>query len=873
VRRAALWMPVLVALLTVGLWALLNRPEDEPPWPSRIQGIAFAPMRAHQDPRVGHYPSIEEIDADLALLARHVQGVRTYEVRDTLAAIPGLAAAHGIDVTIGAWLGPDRAANRAEIKGLVGILRAGHRNLVRVMVGNEVLLRGDLRPAELMDYLDRVRAVTRLPVSTAEPPYIWLRYPRLAEHVDFITVHLLPYWDGVRVDAAVDFALRRFAEIKGAFPRVPVVVGEVGWPSNGRPNGAAEPSTANQGRFLRRFLARAEQAHIVYYVMEAFDQPWKARVEGPVGTYWGVFNTAREPKLAFTQPVVRVPAWRGLAALSVILAVLLLVPLYGDSDGLSPGGKGFLAVTTYAISTAAVWIVYDYTRQYMTPDLVALGVLLLTGGLGVLVLLMAEAHEWAESLWLRRWRRPFPLRRVWDGELPFVSVHVPAHDEPPGLLIETLNALAALDYPHFEVLVVDNNTKDPAVWGPVSEHCANLGGRFRFFHLDPHPGYKAGALNFALRETDERAVVIGVIDADYLVEERWLSDLAPAFADPRVALVQAPQDYRDGDQSAFKALCLAEYRGFFQLGMVTRNERNAIIQHGTMTLIRRSALDAAGGWAHWCITEDAELGLRLLEGGHKALYTPRTYGRGLMPDGFADYRRQRFRWAYGAMRILGAHRRELLGLRRTRLSAGQRYHFVAGWLPWLADGCKLLFDLAALCWSVGMVAVPEGVMPPSVTIALVPLFLFGFTMSKSLLLHRRRVGANFRESLAAGLAGLALSHTIAKAVLAGILTGKIGFYRTPKLVARAPALSQALRDAREEGLFVVAFWLATVLVLAREDVYLLDVRVWAAVLLVQSIPYLASVLVSLASAIPNLPASLARAPGATHRDRVADHRV
>ncbi|MFB1487985.1 MULTISPECIES: glycosyltransferase [unclassified Thiocapsa] len=142
----------------------------------------------------------------------------------------------------------------------------------------------------------------------------------------------------------------------------------------------------------------------------------------------------------------------------------------------------------------------------MTPATAIVGVLLLVGGVGVIVLIMAETHEWAEALWLRRWRRPFPLRAVRDEELPFVSIHVPAYNEPPELLIETLDALAALDYPGYEVLVVDNNTKDPAVWQPVEAHCRwlneTVGERFRFFHVDPLAGYKAGALNFALRETN-----------------------------------------------------------------------------------------------------------------------------------------------------------------------------------------------------------------------------------------------------------------------------------------------------------------------------------------------------------------------------------
>jgi cellulose synthase/poly-beta-1,6-N-acetylglucosamine synthase-like glycosyltransferase len=510
------------------------------------------------------------------------------------------------------------------------------------------------------------------------------------------------------------------------------------------------------------------------------------------------------------------------------------------------------------MSTAAVWLVYDYTRQYMTPATAFVGVLLLIGGFGVLVLLSAEAHEWAESLWLKRWRRAFPRIRCRTNGCPWSRCMYRPITSRRNCLPRPWTRWPNWTTRSFEVLVIDNNTKDPAVWQPIQRHCEHLNthcpGRFRFFHVDPLAGFKAGALNFALRETDPHAGIVAVIDADYLVSPGWLRDLVPAFFDDEVAIVQAPQDYRDGDQNAFKAMCLAEFRGFFHIGMVTRNERNAIIQHGTMTMIRRPCLDAVGGWAEWCITEDAELGLRLFEQGHKALYIPATYGRGLMPDSFADFKKQRYRWAYGAVRILRAHRRELLGLRNTELTSGQRWHFLAGWLPWLADGFNLLFNFAALAWSVAMVAFPNHITPPYMSIAVVPLVLFGFKMIKSLAVSapRRR---HLAPELAAGLAGLALSHTIARAMFAGVFSGGLGFFRTPKL-AKAPTFIRVLADAREEVLLMLAFWLGAFAVMQREDSDMLDVQVWAAVLLVQSVPYFASLLVSLISAMPQLPARL-----------------
>ncbi|MCU0970505.1 MAG: glycosyltransferase [Gammaproteobacteria bacterium] len=860
-NKSSIVIALAIAVLTTALWSLLNRPGVEPPWPGRIQGFSFSPMREGQDPSQDKFPSVDEIDADLALLQGETYAVRTYTVEATLAEVPRLARAHSLNVALGGWLDGNLETNEVEFKKLIEVANQNTKNVIRVFVGNEAILRGDLTPAQMIAYLDRARAETKVPVGTAEPWHVWLAHPELAEHVDFIAVHLLPYWEGIPLDEAIDYSIRRYEEVKQAFPNKPIIIGEVGWPSNGRTRKAAEASPANQATFLRRFLAHAEKEKYTYYIMEAFDQPWKRDSEGAIGAYWGVYNLQRNPKFNFTEPIVEVPEWRQLAAISIVIAVVVLALLFRDSSGLKTWGRGFLALIAYGTATVAVWLIYDFSRLYMTLGSLVVGVLLFVAMLGVVVVLLAEAHEWAEALWLREWRRAPKVIPVPDDELPMVSLHVPAYNEPPDMLIETLDALAALDYPRFEVIVIDNNTKDPAVWQPVQAHCEKLGPRFRFFHEDPLAGFKAGALNFVLRHTDPAAEIVAVIDSDYIVSPRWLRDLVPLFRDENLAIVQAPQDYRDGAENAFKAMCLSEYRGFFHIGMITRNERNAIIQHGTMTMVRRKVLDDLGGWAEWCITEDSELGLRVFEKGFTATYTPRSYGRGLMPDTFVDFKKQRFRWAYGAVMIMRAHLGELLGYRPSQLTPGQRYHFVAGWLPWFADGFNLLFNVAAIGWSVAMVVAPKHIEPPMVMFAFLPIALFVFKVLKMLFLYRRRVEATWRQSFGAALAGLALSHAIALAMLTGFITKKIGFFRTPKM-ANANTVLKAFMDAREEAFMLVALVLCAWAVMAVQGPDMLDVKVWAAVLLIQAIPYASALALSLVSAFPKLPASLVGTMGA-----------
>ena len=845
----------LFATLTFAVWAYLNRPTPEPPWPKRIQGFAFSPFRASEDPTHFEMPTDTEIDADLQLLEGQVNAVRTYSVGGTLSDVPELADRHGLNVALGAWLDADRDKNEEQLRTVIDLANT-HQNVVRVIIGNEVLFRGDLKVEELARYLDRARASIGQPVGTAETWHTWLAYPELAQHVDFIGVHLLPYWEGVAVDRAVDYSFSQLRRLQKASPHKPIVIAEIGWPSRGRTRESAVASDANEALFLRRFLQRAEQEQIVYYVMEAFDQPWKAYLEGAVGSYWGVYDVNRHPKFAFTAPIVRVPEWHILAAASVAVALVVLGLLYLNSDSLRNRGRSFLAVVVYATATIAVWVIYDFTQQYMTLSSVIAGVLLLLGMLGVMLVLLAEAHEWAEAHWVEYRRRLGAPLMSSDARSPRVSIHVPAYNEPPAMLIETLDALARLDYPDFEVLVIDNNTRDAAVWRPVEAHCAQLGPRFRFFHVAPLAGFKAGALNYALARTAPDAEIVAVIDSDYVVDARWLRDLTPAFRDQRIAIVQAPQDYRDEGASAFKAMCYAEYRGFFHIGMITRNERNAIIQHGTMTMVRRRQLEDCGGWAEWCITEDAELGLRIFEAGFDASFVPSSYGRGLMPDTFVDFKKQRFRWAYGAMQILKAHARALF-LEGGPLSPGQRYHFIAGWLPWTADGCNLLFNLAALAWSVAMVWAPRHIEPPLVVYSVLPLSLFTFKLAKLIHLYHARVGANTRQTLAAAVAGLALTHTIGKAAIKGLLTRDEPFFRTPKQ-GHSPGLAGALLAAREEtlmmlGLLLSAWGVAHAPQAAGLDRVALagpDRLAWIVVLLVQSVPYASSLLVSLMSAFP-----------------------
>ena len=847
----------MIGLLIVLMWAFLNQPEKEVPWPQTIQGFSYSPMRAEHDPEKKTYPTEEQILDDMQLLSGSAHAVRTYQAGGIYGKIPALAKEAGLNVAIGAWIGKNEQENQREIEALKQVYLDNIGNIVRVIVGNEAILRNDRTPEEMIRYLESLQSEISAPISTAEPWHIWLKYPELANHVDYLAVHFLPYWENQPVDHAIDFIVLKYNELQQAFPGKPIVITEVGWPSRGRTRGPAVASVANQAKFLRRFLDLAERENYTYYIIEAFDQVWKKSIEGEVGSAWGVYRADRTPKFVFTGDIVQVPHWRVLAGVTMGIAIILLVLLLRDSQGLSRRGRWFLVLVTYLVVSVTVWIAYDFTERYMSLSTLLYAVLIMLAVTGVCIVLLAEAHEWAEALWLKQWRRMPDFSKSIREYHPKVSIHVPAYNEPPDMLVETLDHLARLDYPDFEVIVIDNNTKDPAVWEPVREHCEKLGERFHFYHVAPLSGFKAGALNFALGKTHPDAEVVAVIDSDYQVRPEWLAEMIPGFADPEVAIMQAPQDYRDGNENLFKAMCYQEYRGFFHVGMVTRNERNAIIQHGTMTMMRRTVLEEVGAWGEWCITEDAELGLRIFERGYKAFYVPRSYGKGLIPDTLLDFKKQRFRWAYGAVLILRQHVSQILSRGKNKLTVGQRYHFLAGWLPWFADGVNLLFTLGAILWTVLMLVYPHKFAPPELLFSLLPISFFVFKMLKMLVLYRWRVGATLMQSLAAGLAGLALSHTIARAMIAGFITDKIGFFRTPKR-AKTNRLLAALNASREEALFMAALLLSAIAILYRHDADMLDTRVWALVLFIQAGVYSASVLMAIISAFPGIGSGIVR---------------
>jgi cellulose synthase/poly-beta-1,6-N-acetylglucosamine synthase-like glycosyltransferase len=398
---------------------------------------------------------------------------------------------------------------------------------------------------------------------------------------------------------------------------------------------------------------------------------------------------------------------------------------------------------------------------------------------------------------------------------PRVALLVPAYNEPADMLLETVRSLEAIDYPHLEIMVVDNNTPDPETYRPVAEYCAGR-PRVTFLHIEAE-GFKAGALNVVQREhLDPGIELIGVVDADYLVDPDYLTRTVGHFAQPSVAFVQTPQDYREHEGDPYLTACYDAYRYFFVASMPSRNQRNSIIFAGTMGLIRRHVLDELGGWPEWCLTEDSETSLRMLKAGYEGVYVDESMGRGIMPLTFATFKSQRFRWCFGGIQILRRHFRAMLPGRRTRenrLSLGQRLDYLFGTgLVWFNDLLYLGFT-AVLLVTAFLVLIGAGApfRPLLGGLTLLPAALIASGLLRALWSLRLRAGIGWRRALLALVNWLSVSWTVAVASLQGLIRSKAVFMRTPK-ERGDQTFGTALRDAKVETVLAVLLWASGVAV-------------------------------------------------------------
>jgi exo-beta-1,3-glucanase (GH17 family) len=321
----------LVAAAIIAAWGWLGAAVEMPVAPlapgEKMPCVSYAPFRGDQDPFGPDVPiDPRQIEEDLVHLKLLTDCIRTYSVDHGLDQIPEIASRHGMKVMLGLWLSSLPDLSRHQIETAVALARRYPDVIQAVVVGNEVLLRGEMSAPDLVNTIRAVKAQVSMPVTYADVWEFWLRYRDIATAVDFITIHILPYWEDFPIPiqgaAAHVGAIRN--EIAAAFPNREILIGEFGWPSAGRMREGALPSPANQARVVQEVLARAKRDNYRVNVIEAFDQPWKRQLEGTVGGHWGLYDAYdRQPKFNWGAAVSNHPRWRWQAGAGVALAAAI----------------------------------------------------------------------------------------------------------------------------------------------------------------------------------------------------------------------------------------------------------------------------------------------------------------------------------------------------------------------------------------------------------------------------------------------------------------------------------------------------------------------------------------------------------------------
>lgn len=500
------------------------------------------------------------------------------------------------------------------------------------------------------------------------------------------------------------------------------------------------------------------------------------------------------------------------------LSIVLFLVASKFLPGYSATGKYFLSshilLLLFGIFWSS-WFISSISISPLTRLLMLLGAPLIIFTLPSAIVQFIEQFE---VLCRKHWFRPrHPVREENRSSAPKVCLQVPIYSEPPEIVIETLNILSQLDYPNFEVLVIDNNTKDEALWKPVEKHCKSLGESFHFFHVDPIEGAKAGALNFALTQTAPDVEIIGVIDADYHADKRFLKELVGHFDDPNIGFVQTPHDYRNWEQNAYLRLCYFEYKIFFHTTMVSLNEKNAGLTVGTMCLIRREALEKAGGWAEWCVTEDSELAIRIHAIGYSSVYLTESFGKGLIPETFAGYKGQRYRWTAGPVQEF-KHHFKLLFLwpwqKPSLLTYTQRIHHLNHGLDNVNKGLGLFFMplgfgvISSMIFHKEIIAVPFELWLGATVLLISGIYL-------NFLLYKTTLACSIKDTIGAFIAGKALSHTISIASFKTIFQNQTPWHRTNKFKLSSKFL-RAVSTTKTEfslGMAVMLFVIISFMIL------------------------------------------------------------
>ncbi len=802
-------------------WGYLDRPHTVKPTSENLDCVSYSPYRDEYTLNENKtFVTSDTIDADFAIIAERFSCVRIYTTLHGMDRAPEIAQKYGLSVIVGVWISPDLMENMHDLDTALTVAEK-YPSVTHLLIGNEALFFETISPKYLYLYLKYAKTRTTKPVSTGEIVSTWNEQRKLSELSDFIAIHVFPYWNNIPIEKSVEYLEGDYNFMETLFPDKQIIIAETGWPSNGVSRGWAEANLLTQATYIRTITKYLEGRNIRYNIIEAFDQPWKIfGSEKHAGGSFGIFDDKWREKFALSGPLSLYGSSfmvRGLAnSTDALLNKLpdkytIKINQFFSGDTIYQLTKFLNIDSDIGLATSLIFltvsIIFGWLGGHLRFRAFFWGSLTLLGLINILVMIGYKAwighYLYLPQFWINIPLMMLPIMGILyqlrdylkiigrghiknhitysslaalSGQEPFVSIHIPSYNEEPEMLIHTIQCVTKLDYTNYELIIIENNTSDEKIWKPVEKFVQELGDpRIRFYHFDELDGYKSGALNKALELTDSRAEIIGLLDADYCVKPDWLRMTMWLFGEEKIAAIQCPQANNREKATAFQKIMCYELDLFYKQGMIIRNASNAVIMNGTMCLLRRDVLEREK-WCNGFICEDSELGLRILAHGRSIIYVDHIFGEWLPPRNFEEYKKQRFRWAYGAMMIFKTHWKKIFF--RSHLTLMQRFEYLFGWIGW---GQMILYPfylLILLFWSYFIYESYSFEAPYD--FALLTLFYVLFLMFSTVSIYRDRMKITAKEAWLSVLASASLTVTIFRAVFLAIFWNNFGFKKTNK---------------------------------------------------------------------------------------------
>jgi GPH family glycoside/pentoside/hexuronide:cation symporter len=253
-----------------------------------IHGVCFSPYEEGQ--QLGDILTRDQIRRRMDIIKPATKWVRSFSCSEGNELIPEVAHEKGLKTMVGAWISSNKEKSQDEIDTLVKLARQGYVDIA--VVGNEVLLREELKEKEVINYITSVREALpdNIPVGYVDAYYQFIERPALVDACDVILANCYPFWEGIDNEGAAYSVHRMYELTKEKANGKKVIITETGWPSKGKNVGEAYPTKENAMKFFINIQKWSDEQDVELFYFSSFDEPWKVAYEGEVGARWGLWD-------------------------------------------------------------------------------------------------------------------------------------------------------------------------------------------------------------------------------------------------------------------------------------------------------------------------------------------------------------------------------------------------------------------------------------------------------------------------------------------------------------------------------------------------------------------------------------------------------